>query len=164
MSKQVHNVYPSPADVETTFAALSGEGWPAEKARVLSDGSRLVSRHEAADGSVVIITSRSLPAGIPGFLKAFLPGDNRALQTDSWGPADRDGVRRGTWKADIPGAPAEVGGTMRIEPAGPGSSYVIDGTVKVKVPLIGGRAESFIAEMTTRLTDREAQVLVAMLT
>ena len=145
MTKQVHNVYASPGDVETTFAALSGEGWPAAKARVLSDGSRLVSRHEAADGSVVIVTSR-------------------ALQTDSWGPADGAGIRPGTWKADIPGAPAEVGGTMRIEPAGLGSNYVIDGTVKVKVPLIGGKAETFIAEMTTKLTDREAQVLVALLT
>ena len=163
MTKQLHNAYPSPADVEGTFAALSGEGWPLEKARVLSDGSLLVSRHEAADGGVVIVSSRSLPAGIPGFLKAFLPGDNRAVQTDSWGPADADGVRPGSWKADIPGAPAQVGGTMRIEPTATGSTYVIDGAVTVKVPLIGGKAETFIAEMTTKLTDREAQVLVAML-
>ena len=164
MTKQLHNAYPCPADVEATFTALSGEGWPLEKARVLSDGSLLVSRNEAADGSVEIVTSRALPAGIPGFLKAFLPGDNRALQTDSWGPVGADGTRRGTWKADIPGAPAQVAGTMRIEPTGSGSSYVIDGTVTVKVPLIGGKAESFIAEMTTKLTDREAQVLVGLLT
>lgn len=163
MTKQLHNAYPSPAGVERTFAALSGEDWPLEKARVLADGSLLVSRHEGADGSVVIVTSRALPAGIPGFLKAFLPGDNRALQTDSWGPAGTDGVRPGSWKADIPGAPAQVGGTMRIEPTATGSSYVIDGAVTVKVPLIGGKAETFIADMTTRLTDREAQVLVGML-
>ena len=163
MSKTLHNAYPSPADVETTFAALSGPRWPQEKARVLSDGSLLVSRVEAADGSVVIVTSRSLPASVPGFLKAFLPGDNRAVQTDSWGPAGPDGVRPGTWRVDIPGAPAEVGGAMRLEPAARGSSYVIDGTVKVKLPLIGGKAESFIAEMTSKLTDKEAVVLVAML-
>ena len=162
MSKKLRNAYPSPADVETTFAALSGEAWPQEKARVLSDGSLLISREEAADGGVVIVTSRSLPASIPSFLKAFIPGDNRAVQTDSWGPAGTNGVRPGTWKADIPGAPAQVGGTMRIEPTGQGSTYIIEGTVTVKVPLVGGKAETFIADMTTKLTNKEAVVLVAM--
>ncbi len=163
MSREMHNAYASPADVEKTFAALSGEQWPLEKARVLADGSILISRQEGLDGSVVIVTSRALPDGVPGFLERFLPRDGRAVQTDSWGPARPDGVRSGTWQADIPGAPAQVSGTMRLEPTAGGCTYLIDGTVTVKVPIIGGKAESFIVDLTSKLTDKEARVLVGML-
>lgn len=148
--------------VETAFAALSGEGWAVARSDALHDGSRTVSRDERPDGSVVLVVSRELPDGVPGFLTRFLPADGRAQQTDHWGP-DVAGTRTGTWRADIQGAPARVGGTMRLEPAGSGCRYVIEGEVSVSVPLIGGRAESFLADMVRRLTAAEADVLRGML-
>jgi hypothetical protein len=48
---------------------------------------------------------------------------------------------------------------MRLEPTPTGSRYVIDGEVKVKVPVIGGKAEGFIAGMVERLAAKEADVL-----
>jgi hypothetical protein len=159
--------YSCPADVETVFAALSGEGWAKRKAEVLGDGSKVVRREQKPDGGVVLVVSRELPEGVPGFLEKFLPRDGRAQQTDDWGPAGPDGVRRGTWQAEIPGAPAQVGGTMRLEPGpdtdvGASTTYTIEGEVKVRVPVIGGRAEKFLAGMVVRLTEKEAQVLQGM--
>lgn len=162
MSTPLNFRYHCPADVGTSFAAISGEGWAHRKAEVLKDGSQVVRREERPDGGVLLVVSRELPDGVPGFLERFLPRDGRAVQSDDWGPERADGSRHGEWSADIPGAPAQVSGTMRFEPTDGGCSYQIDGTVAVKVPLIGGKAEKFIRDMIGKLTAKEAEVLRGM--
>ena len=158
MSKAVHSDEPTGGDVESAFRVLSDESWAQRKQDALRDGSRVVRREEKADGGVLLVVSRELPAGVPGFLERFLPQDGRVTQTDDWGPAS-GGSRSGTWKVEIPGAPAKLGGTMRLEPTPTGSRFVVDGTVEVKVPLVGGKAEGFIAGMVTKLAAKEAEVL-----
>ena len=158
MTRTVHSEHQSEHDVETVFRGLTDESWPVRKDAALNDGSRLVRREETAGGGVTLVVSRELPAGVPGFLERFLPQDGRVTQTDAWGPAE-DGTRSGTWQVEIPGAPARLGGTMRLEPTASGSRYSIDGEVKVKVPVIGGKAEGFIAGMVEKLAAKEAEVL-----
>jgi hypothetical protein len=158
VSRPVHSEQVSSGDVETVFRILSGESWAQRKDDALHDGSRVVRREERANGGVTLVVSRELPAGVPGFLERFLPKDGRVTQTDDWGPA-HDGARSGTWKVEIPGAPARLGGTMRLEPTASGSRYVVDGTVEVKVPVVGGKAEGFIAGLVEKLAAKEADVL-----
>ena len=161
MSKTLRDVYEIDAPVGDVFAALSGDGWAPAKAAALHDDSQTVRREVAADGGVVLEVSRKLPDGVPGFLQKFLPADGRARQTDSWGPLV-GGAHSGTWKADLPGAPTRIGGTMRLEPTAAGTRYTIDGDVTVKIPLVGGKAEGFIAGMISTLTAAELDVLRAM--
>lgn len=151
--------YQIPADVETAYAAISGEQWAAAKAEALNDDSTVVSREVGDGGAVTLVVSRRLPDGIPGFLTKFLPADGRVTQTDTWQPAAENGTRFGTWVADTPGSPAQVQGVMRLEPAGNGCAYVVEGTAKVSIPLIGGKAEDLIVTMTAKLTAKEAEVL-----
>lgn len=153
--------YDLPTDVETAYAALSGEGWAPAKAEALGDESRTVSREVGEGGAVTLVVSRKLPDGIPGFLTKFLPADGRVTQTDRWGAAQA-GVRSGTWVADTPGSPAKVHGTMRLEPSGTGCAYVVEGTAKVSIPLVGGKAEGIVVGMTEKITAKEADVLRAM--
>jgi hypothetical protein len=160
VSKKFSVSYDIPADVETTFAAISSDGWAAAKAAKLNDGSEVVKREESG-GGVTLVVSRKLPDGIPGFLQKILPADGRVTQTDVWAAA-KDGTRTGTWKADTPGSPAKVAGTMRLEPAASGCTYVVEGEVKVSVPLIGGKAEDVAVGMTKKLTSSEAEVLRGM--
>ncbi len=110
------------------------------------------------------MVSRKLPEGTPGFLQRFLPPDNRALQSDDWGPERPDGSRHGSWTAELPGAPASVGGVMRLEPTAGGCAYVLEGAVSVSLPLVGGKAEKFLGDMLGRLLDKEADVLRTMVT
>ena len=161
MSKTFSVSYDIPADVETAYAAISSEGWAEAKARSLDDGSKVVSRSVAAGDAVTLVVSRKLPDGIPGFLQKFLPADGRVTQTDTWAAA-AEGVRSGTWKADTPGSPVKVGGTMRLEPAGSGCTYVVEGEIKASIPLIGGKAEDVAVGMTKKLTASEADVLRGM--
>jgi len=158
MSKAVHSTHDCSAEVERVHGVLSGPDWAERKAEALHDGSRVVEREVKPDGGVRLVVSRELPAGGPGFLQRFLPKDGRVVQTDDWGPS-QDGVRQGTWQVVLPGVPATLGGTMRLEPTATGTRYVIDGAIEVPIPLVGGKAESFIADMIQKLTAREAEVL-----
>ncbi|MCW2615875.1 MAG: hypothetical protein JWN08_2869 [Frankiales bacterium] len=163
MSATIHTLHESSGDVERVLAILTSEQWPVRKAEALRDGSRVVERTERPDGGVLLVQSRELPGGGPGFLEKFLPQDGRVVQTDDWGPA-QDGLRRGTWSVEIPGAPARLGGTLLLEPTATGSRYVIDGEAKVPIPLVGGKAERFIADMVLKLSDKEAELLRTVLT
>ena len=46
---------------------------------------------------------------------------------------------------------------------GDGCEQVITGTAKVSVPIIGGKAEQFIVDMTTKLMGKEGDLMVASL-
>lgn len=163
MSRKVTSSFETDAPVEDVFAVLTGEDWAAIKSAALGDDSRTVEREVQPDGAVRLVVSRALPKGIPGFLQKLLPGDPRATQHEVWGPAG-DGTRRGTWKAEISGAPATIGGTMRIEPTATGNRYTIEGEVKVSVPIVGGRAEGLIAEQVVKLAAAEAELVKKALT
>lgn len=147
-----------PVTVEEAFAALSGQQWPPALDAALHDGSTLVERTELPDGGVRLVSRRRLPDGIPGFLLRFAPKDGTVTQTDVWGPAT-GGVRSGTWQVEFPGAPGSIAGTTRVEPAGDGARWVVDGAVHVKVPLVGGKAEGFLAPLIAKLVGKQADVL-----
>ncbi|MCU1592030.1 MAG: hypothetical protein JWP11_3286 [Frankiales bacterium] len=163
MSKDLVSRTQIPASVQEVFALRTSERWVALKAEKLKDGSALVSRTERPDGGVDFSVSRELPAGVPGFLERFLPKEGKAVQNESWGAPDANGVCTGTWSVDIPGAPAKLGGTSTLEPSGEGSVQVIRGTAKVNIPLVGGKAEQYIVEMTQKLMAKEAELMVASL-
>jgi hypothetical protein len=158
MSKRVRNEHEGPGEVEAVLAVLTSEDFAARKAERFRDDSRIVRRDENADGGVTVVVSRELPAGVPGFLQRFLPKDGRVVETHVWSPP-QDGARRGTWSVDIAGAPASLGGTMSLTPTAVGCRHVIEGEVSVKVPLVGGKAESFIADMVQQLAAKEAELL-----
>jgi hypothetical protein len=158
MSTSLSGTYELPADVETTWRLMTGDRWAPALAARLKDDSRTVLSQATPDGGAVLAVSRRLPDGIPGFLAAFVPKDGRVTQTDTWGPA-RDGVREGTWEAAFGGAPGEIRGTTRLEPTPGGCRWVVEGHVKVKIPLVGGKAESFLAPLVEKLIARQAAVL-----
>ncbi len=145
--------------VSEVFDLLTSERWVELKAARFRDGSQLVRRQALPDGGLVLAVSRELPDGAPGFLTKLLPKDGRVVQTDEWAPDDGSGTRSGTWKVELAGAPARLGGTMRLEPSGTGSAYLVLGETKVSVPLVGGKAEAFIAEMAGKLGAAEGELL-----
>jgi hypothetical protein len=104
MSKPVRSTFTSSGSVEEVFGVLTSPDWSATKAARFGDGAELKTREERPDGGVLVVNSRTLPDGVPGFLQKFLPADGRVLETFDWGPP-QGSERRGTWKVEIPGAP-----------------------------------------------------------
>lgn len=162
MPAAVRCAHEVPAGVEPTWQALTSERWPAALDARLRDGSELVERSVTADGGLRLVTRRTLPEGIPAVLLRFAPADGTVTQTDVWGPA-ADGQRRGTWSVEFVGAPGSIGGALAVEPAGDGARWVVDGQVMVRVPLVGGRAESFLAPLVEKLVATQAEVLRGLL-
>jgi hypothetical protein len=148
--------------VAEVFDLLTSERWVALKAARFRDGSAVVRREVTPGGGVVLAVSRELPDGAPGFLTRLLPGGH-VVQTDDWVPDDGSGARTGTWQVELAGAPARLGGTLRIDPDGTGSAYLVVGETKVSVPLVGGKAESYIAQMVGKLGATEGALLTATL-
>lgn len=163
MSKELTSRTEIPASVAEVFALRTSQRWVDLKAAQLKDGSALVSRTELPDGGVSFSVSRELPSGVPGFLERFLPKDGKAVQNETWGAPGADGRCTGTWSVDIPGAPAKLGGTSALEPTDTGSVQIIRGTAKVSVPLVGGKAEQFIVDMTQKLMAKEGTLMVETL-
>jgi hypothetical protein len=163
MTKHVEYVQESGAQVDDVFALLTSERWAQTKRERFRDDTQLLRREERPDAGILVEVSRELPAGVPGFLERFLPKDGRVKETFDWSAPAGDGTRRGTWRADIAGAPARLGGAMRLEPTPTGSRYTIEGDVKVGVPIIGGKAESFIGDMVVRLARKEGELLTESL-
>ena len=152
-----------PADVEAAFGILTSDAFVARRAVELGDGARVVHREADSTGGLLLAVSRELPGGAPSMVQRFLPADGRVVQTDHWSAPDDDGVRRGSWRVESAGVPAHLEGTMRLEPAAGGCLHVVEGTVTVTVPLIGGKAESMLVEMTEKLAAREAELLRQLL-
>lgn len=162
MGKAFSRTVDSDVPVEDVFGVLTSADWAGHLAAELGDDSKTVRREETADGGVTLVLSRRLPSGIPGFLQKFLPSDPRVVTTDVWGPLV-DGARHCTWTADIPGTPAKIRGTQSIEPTAEGNRHTIAGEVTVSVPLVGGKAESFIAGQVGSLAAAEAEVVEKVL-
>jgi len=159
----VRSETPTPSPVADVVDVLTSEAWVERKAARFGDGSKVVRREVLPGGGIVLAVARELPDGAPGFLTRLLPRDGRVVQTDEWAPDDGSGTRTGTWRVELAGAPARLGGTLRVEPDGAGSTYVVAGETKVSVPLVGGKAESFIADMVARLGRTEGELLRSVL-
>lgn len=154
LSAPVSAVHELDAPVPAVLAALTSEAWPAALAARLNDGSRVLERTPLPDGGLRLVVRRNLPEGVPAPLQRFLPQDGAVVQVDEWHGDS------GRWDVGFGGAPGTLRGVTRVEPVGEGRSrWVVEGEVTVTIPLVGGRAEGFLAPLVERLLEHQASVL-----
>jgi hypothetical protein len=63
----------------------------------------------------------------------------------------------GTAKASVNGLPAEITAQTELKREGDQTVLRTSGEVKVRIPLLGAKLETLIAEQITKLLDREAE-------
>ena len=97
-------------------------------------------------------------AGLPGFAKKFAGETTRAIQREEW--KDHSG---GYLVIETPGKPASMTGTITLSPSGGGTVERVELEIKAKVPLIGGKLESLMADQVREGMDIEQQVGAAWL-
>lgn len=105
------------------------------------------SSDTAGDGASVTVR-RVMPAEVPAAVKRFLGETVEVVQTEQWESADGD-HRRAEVLIEIEGQPAKMIGTVTLEPDGETSALVLDGEIKVRVPLVGSRLEKEVARAVT---------------
>jgi hypothetical protein len=101
-----------------------------------------VSSSRSGD-NVTLKIDRKASAEIPGFAKKFVSPTNTIHLTEEWRPEGGGYVC--DWHAEISPAPARLKGTRTLLPSGDGTADVTEGTIEVKVPLIGGKLADWLS-------------------
>ena len=123
----------------------------------LTDPGQLIARFEAAgdrdvevvrcapDGDEFVVeVRREVTIDLPGFARKVLGETNTTVQRERWSAPAEDGTRQAGYEIEAVGTPVRTRGTFRLAPDGTGTTHTVDGTMDVKVPLIGGRLGSFL--------------------
>jgi hypothetical protein len=105
------------------------------------------------DGFTLVIDQLQNTKDLPGFARTFAGESTRAIQREVWLSKES-----GNLSIDSPGKPASATGTIRLDPAGAGTTEVVELEIKVKVPLIGGKLEKLMADKVAAGMDLEHTV------
>ncbi|WP_040792715.1 DUF2505 domain-containing protein [Nocardia paucivorans] len=95
---------------------------------------------------------------IPAVVRKVLKSELRIIRTDTWGPLTGD-TAEGTFHGTSTGISSEMTGTYRLRPAGSGSEIETVGSVKVKVPLVGGAIEPLAEQLHHRVLSGERKFI-----
>ncbi len=90
--------------------------------------------------------------------RKFAGETTRAVQTEEW-----DSPAGGTITIETPGKPTSIKGTLSLVESGGVTTETLDVEVKVKVPLLGGKLESLMADLVAKGMDKEQAAGIAWL-
>lgn len=109
-------------------------------------------------GATVVIDQLQPTAGVPSFAKKIAGESTRAIQTEEWSDPTSAAMTVRT-----PGKPTEITGTLTLTETGSTTVETFEGEAKAKVPLIGGKLESLLADLFKAGMDKEHAAGVAWL-
>lgn len=144
-----------PAEV---FAMLSDPAFRERVAaaqEVVSAEVRLTPRGEGFDLDMDQVQNT---AGLPAIAKKIAGDTTEVTLQERW--ADATG---GTLEIIAPGKPTSASGTISLAPRGAGTVETVELEIKVKVPLIGGKLETLMADNVRQGMDVEQTVAAAWL-
>jgi len=75
------------------------------------------------------------------------------VQEESWSSVDEATIR-----VSIPGKPGEMAGTVRLRESGGVTTETVDLTIKVNIPLVGGKIEGLIGDLLLKALRAENTV------
>jgi hypothetical protein len=105
------------------------------------------------EGKQVRIELVQPATGIPSFAQKFVGDEIHIVQEESWGSADRADVT-----VTIPGKPGDMTGSAVLVESDGTTTETVDLTVKVGIPLVGGKLEGLIAGLLLKALEKEEQV------
>jgi uncharacterized protein YndB with AHSA1/START domain len=146
------------APLPEVFEMLADPAFRQRSAAAMGVISADVSIDRTGGGLQVHIDQVQPTEGVPSFAKKFAGETTRAVQTESW-----DSPSGGTISIETPGKPTRITGTISLAEDAGRTTETLDVEVKVKVPLVGGRLESLMADLVAQGMDKEHDAGVAWL-
>lgn len=105
-----------------------------------------------ADGATISVF-RQMAIDPPGFIKSFV-GDSIGIQeTQTW-----TSPTEATLVVEILKQPGGVQGTLRLSESGGTTVVTVEAEVAVKVPLVGGKVEGYVASILDKLLDKDEEL------
>lgn len=145
MPRSFDVLFESPVSVEQVHMAFGDEDYWLARLAAFGGRRTLDSLIVDSDGTVSVVNSEDLRHGtLPGILATLYRGDLNVVSQERWKPT---GDRRVSGKISVAvtGAPGSGHGAAMLAPSGSGSRLNLSGTVEFKVPVVGGKIESYIA-------------------
>ncbi len=149
MSKRMTHELTYDAPVDRVAAMLADPAFREEV--TLAQGA---VRHEVSsdDGHVVIDQVR--PArGLPSFVTKLVGDEINIRQEERW-----TSETEGDIEVRVPGKPAEMSGKVRLIAEGDGTREHVELDIAVKIPLVGGKLEAFLADLMVKALKVENRV------
>lgn len=148
--------YPAaPAEV---FAMIADQAFQDRKLKGTGALSWEVAVRADADATVVT-SKRALPTDqVPEAFRGFIGGQITLLQTETWGPAGANGSRTGTLVVEVAGAPVRLEAQLSLAPTDSGTQQMVEGELKARVPLFGGRIEKAAEPAVRAAIDAEERL------
>ena len=109
-------------------------------------------------GMTVTIDQVQEATGIPGFAKKFVGDEINIVQTEDWTSSEKGNIH-----VAIPGKPGEMSGTAHLTEDPEGTTETVNLTVKVNIPLVGGKIEGLIADLLSKALRAERKTGVEWL-
>jgi Protein of unknown function (DUF2505) len=134
----------SPSSVEQVYAAFGDEDYWRARYAAFDSGTALDSLIVDADGTVTVFATQHLGRRLlPGPVAKLVPGDLKILYSETWRPV---GNRQVCGQVSISALAALGSGRAEawLAPVDDGSRLRFTATVEVKVPLVGGKIESYV--------------------
>jgi hypothetical protein len=119
---------------------------------------RTVSIDGAGSGMTVEIDQVQAARGIPGFAKKFVGDEINIVQNEDWTAPEKGNIT-----ITIPGKPGEISGTALVTEDPDGTTETVNLSVKVNIPLVGGKIEGLIADLIGKALRAEHHVGVEWL-
>jgi hypothetical protein len=138
------------------YAVLTDEEFLRARLKQLGGKRSELTAFSPANGGIRYSLRQIIDAEhIPSVARALIRGDLVIERTESW--TGGDGEYGGTVEASVPGAPGSVDAVTSLLDTAGGSELVLAGTVKIDMPLVGGKLEDLIVKQLTALLRAEAQ-------
>jgi uncharacterized protein YndB with AHSA1/START domain len=153
MKLRHENVYDAPAT--DVFAMLVDPDYR-KKVAAATDA---ISCDAAFGGGKLVVREEQAVKGVPSFAKKFVGESTTAIHTEVW---DADGASA-TVEIEAPGKPTHISGTTTLSESGGRTTQVYDLEVKASVPLVGGKLEKLVHDLTKAGFDKEREVGAAWL-
>ncbi len=108
-------------------------------------------------GGIVVHTTQDLRRDmLPSAIGRMLPGNAAITRTESWEP-HVGGKAYGKFRIAARGVPTTGAGTMLLQTVSTGSRLRVEGTVQVRIPVVGRQIEHFVVDLIARDVRRMQQ-------
>ncbi|MGH3413243.1 MAG: DUF2505 domain-containing protein [Marmoricola sp.] len=97
-------------------------------------------------------------AGVPDFVKRVFGATVTVVQQEEWSSPTRAGFR-----IESRGKPVSFVGELILEESGDATTETMAGEIRIRIPVVGGRLEKQMAEMSAEGMEEEHEMGVAWL-
>ena len=145
------------ATPDTVWAMITDPAWREQVCAATGATSWDVAVDADASGGTVSVT-RVLPAEVPDAVRRIVGSSVTVTQTETWGAAAADGTRKGDVELQVKGQPATMKASSTLAPSADGTQLRMDGELKVRIPLVGGKVEKELAKAIRMALQKEQEV------